>query len=151
MITIPQEWLQDFWIKAAFVNGEFCYDRYYHLTKYFSANGAVWEIKRFPDSLWRDRYGCIYALAEGEDSVDNIDRCGVGSFSLPLNHPANDACKAHDYKYSSPAYQLYYSRASADADLKRDLELVGYPVLGKVFSFISRLFGGKYWENNKTR
>lgn len=125
-------------------------------SKYFNFKGTTYVISKHEDGLWRDAWGCIYALAEDENSVDNIDRCGIGFLSLPINHPANAGCSPHDYKYSSPAYQLFHTRAEADADLERDETLLGFPVLGKVFRFLAKTFGGfkgklRLWENDKTR
>ena len=119
--------------------------------KYYHANKSVWKIARYNDGLWRDEYGCIYALAEDENSVDQINRCGIGWFSLPKNHPANPSCAVHDYKYSCLAYQLFHDRAEADYDLKEDLKRQGYTVLGILFWQISKVFGRKYWEVRKTR
>ncbi len=119
--------------------------------KYFHANRTTWKITKFTDGLWRDALGCVYALADKENSVDDVSRCGVGIFSLPANHPANDGCRAHDYKYSSTAYQLYHSRKEADLALEQDLRLLGYSTLGIIFKRLSRYFGAKYWERKETR
>lgn len=141
----------DLLVSCAFIGDTFIYENYHGATKYFSANKKLWTIKSFPDGLWRDRWGCVYALSEASESVDDISRCGINAVSLPVNHPANDACNAHDFAYSSPAYQLYNTRADADRMLEQHLKIVGYPVMGKVFRFISKLFGGRFWENKETR
>lgn len=106
------------------------------------------------DGFYRDQHGTIFALRDDSDTVDLVDRCGVGVFSLPGNHPLNDACRSHDYMYSSPAYQAFHSRAEADAELGRLvglIELGSYRPWAPIFEFFSRLFGGKLWENKKTR
>lgn len=119
-------------------------------------HGKQYILSLGPDNLWRDQYGVIYALSDDENTVDVIDRCGIGLLSLPEDHPANVGCKPHDYKYSSPAFQKFHVRSEADEDLEKDLSLLGYPIFGWFAKQISRVFGGlrgkaKLWENDETR
>ncbi len=106
------------------------------------------------DGLYRDSNGTIYALRDDSDTVDLVDRCGVGVFSLPEGHPLNDACAVHDKMYSIPAYQAFHSRAEADAELARLVSIIDggkYRVFAPVFQFISWLAGSRLWENRRTR
>lgn len=100
------------------------------------------------DGLWRDDLQTIWALTDDAASVDSIDRCGVGFFSLP---EASDAdCSSHDYAYSSPAYQAFHTRKEADEMLRRNLIAAHYPIIGPIFYRFSRWFGKKYWERKDT-
>lgn len=106
-------------------------------------------------NLWIDKDGTTYAFAENANSTDPIARCGINMLSFPTGSPLDDACKAHDFKYSSPTYQFYHIRAEADAALLRDLKQVSrgslYYIFATPFYYIARLLGGKYWENKDTR
>lgn len=119
--------------------------------KFFAFKGKVYEIRKCDDNQWRDEFGCIYALADFENMVDLKNVCGVGIFSLPEGHPANEICAIHDFKYSSTTYQLYHTRREADEELERDLNKIGYPIFGRIARFVSRIFGKRFWENDKTR
>lgn len=131
--------------------------------RFIKFRGENIEINKSPeDSFWRDSEGCIYAEADLE-AADYVDRCGIGLISLSENHPANRACKPHDFKYSSSVYQEFHTRKEADEDLERDIELLAegdpstagdnkwWSILGKPFKAISRILGGNFWENGKTR
>lgn len=119
--------------------------------RYIPANGKIWNVYLCSDGLWRDAYGCVWAFTDAGSIVDSIDRCGIGILSLPEGHPANDGCKAHEFMYSSPAYQAFHTREEADNKLEKDQRIIGYPIFGWFAKIISRLRGGKYWENKKTR
>lgn len=123
--------------------------------KYLSFRGKLIEIQKCEDGLWRDELGCVYALTEDTATVDPINRCGVGIFSLKPTHPLTDACKAHDYAYSCPVYQLFHTREEADQMLEHHVELIGeghwYDILAKPFYWITRVFGWLFWENKDTQ
>lgn len=121
--------------------------------KYLVANGQVIVLYLCPDGLFRDRDGTVYALRD-EKSADAVERCGVGGLSLDPNHPLTSACKPHDFMYSSRAYQTFHTRAEADRELERLVKLVDegkYSIWAKPFRWISRIFGGMFWENKNTR
>jgi len=105
--------------------------------KYLHYKGKLIEIQKCEDGLWRDELGCIYALTEDSATVDPINRCGAGIFSLKPSHPLTDACTPHDFAYCSPAYQLFHTREEADLMLEHHVELVGeghwYGILAKPF------------------
>lgn len=106
------------------------------------------------NGLWYGPDGCIFAYAEEDSSVDQEVRCGVGPFSLPKDCELNGACAPHDYAYSSPAYQEFHTREEADRMLEEHLKLVAehsiLRVLAWPFRWLSRVFGGRYWENKET-
>lgn len=108
------------------------------------------RLEQGEDGFYRDEAGVIYALPDKASSIDDVNRCGIGVLSLPKNMSINDACKLHDYAYSSPVFQAFYKREEADEMLRQHAAILGYPVLGKIFKFISRIFGRKYWENKET-
>lgn len=113
---------------------------------------GVIELRRGSDGFWRSPDDTIYAFADNADSVDNVTRCGVGWFSLSADDAATAACQPHDYAYSSPVYQAFHTREEADEMLQSlmsqvpDRELLATP-----FEELAEMFGGKYWENDKTR
>ncbi len=122
--------------------------------KYVVANGVIHPLFLRIDGLYADSSGTIWALSESKTSADVIDRCGVGDLSLSPNHPLTAARKVHDFMYSSPAYQVFHTRKEADEELERLANLVDfgrYSFWAKPLKWLSRLFGGKFWENNKTR
>lgn len=118
--------------------------------RYIVTGSSVEELTLFGDGFYRDSMGTIYAIAESSASVDKKNRCGIGVFSLPDKAIANDACRAHDFAYSSPVYQAYHTRKEADEKLKQDLLAMDYPILGPLFYRISRFLGATFWENQKT-
>ena len=122
------------------------------ITKYLTAGSETIKLTQRPDGLWADEQGTIYALPEG-GQVDNVVRCGVGdTLSLDPNHPFTPACAAHDFKYSTPAYQAFNSREKADAELERDLKTLGASSFtARLFNKLSSWFGKRYWENDKTK
>lgn len=128
--------------------------------KFIVYSGNTVRLVKGADGLWRADNGTIFALTDNSASVDSVDRCGISIFSLPADLSITDACKAHDYAYSSPAYQLFHTRAEADEMLRRNIELLGegkwYSILATPFYYLARIFGGfggklKLWENKKTR
>jgi hypothetical protein len=112
----------------------------------------VTELTQGTDRLWRSKEGTIFAFRERLGSVDDVDRCGIGIFSLSKRDPLTDACRPHDYMYSSTAYQAFHTRAEADAELWRLAELVdGSSWKVWLLGAIPPIFGGAFWENSKTR
>jgi len=122
--------------------------------KFIVVGREVYRLVRGEDGFYRDAWGCIWALEDDKASVDPLDRCGVGLMSLPVDHPLNTACKIHDYQFSCPVYQAFYTRAAADKQLLNNLKLIAkdkwYSVMAKPFYWISRLLGSSYWENERT-
>lgn len=105
-----------------------------------------------PDGFWRDGLGTIFALTE-YTSVDDIARCGVGFFSLPSAHPLTKYCDRHDWAYSNAVFQAFHTREEADRWLR---SLIAYEnsiwrYLRTPFYYLTRLFGGMFWENPTTR
>lgn len=119
--------------------------------KYFNFRGQVYTIEKRPDGIWRDAWGTEYSLSEDENSVDKINRYGIGIFSIPANHPASEAAAAHDHAYSSRVYQLYNTRKEADDALLESVRLTGNNLLARFGHLISRLFGRFFWERRETR
>lgn len=113
------------------------------------------ELRKGPDGFWTSADGTIWAFSDYDNSVDRVDRCGVGFFSLPTTSPLTKNCKPHDYVYTSEVYQAFHTRSEADrylSDLIENDRSVGrLRWLAKPFWFLSRLFGGRYWENNDTQ
>lgn len=126
-------------------------------TKFIVTNRyGVTKLYLGEDGLWRNDGGTVFALRSKGDSVDPVNQCGVYPFVIPQNmapKELNAACTVHDYMYESPAYQLFHTRKEADKELAR---LIGLPatgfwgVLAVPFWALSRLFGGRFWENKKT-
>lgn len=108
------------------------------------------ELERGDDGFYRDESGTIYALPDNASSIDDITRCGIGILSLPENWRINQACKTHDYMYSSPVYQAFHTRKEADEVLRKHLANMGYPVIGSLFKKVASIFGGRFWENKRT-
>lgn len=123
--------------------------------RYLYFKGQAIRLQRQRNDYWEDDLGGIYAFSEEDSSVDLIERCGVRVLSLPTSHPLNDACSIHDKKYSNKVYQLFHTRKQADRELLRDLQLVAgkswHQILSYPFYWLSRIFGKKYWEVDKTR
>ena len=122
--------------------------------RFFVYKKKVIGIIQGEDGLWRDADGTIYALEDDRASVDPRNVCGVGPVSLPEDSPLNEACRPHDYEYSSPAYQAFHTREEADEDLRKNLELLSqghwYHFVAYPFYWLARTFGGTFWENNMT-
>jgi len=124
-------------------------------TKYLVVEGEILTLQHssFTDT-WYDDYGCLWAIEDDAKGADPVVRCGVGFASLPASHPLTDACRRHDYAYSSPTYQLFHTRKEADDFLYLQIKMVGkghwYRILATPFYRLVRTFGWKFWENEKT-
>ena len=122
---------------------------------YINFKGKTIELTRCSDGLWRDAEGGIFAYAENNPGDDTIVRCGVGFLSLSTDNILTPACSIHDYKASSPAYQMYHTAGEAARDLRRDIRQVAkhsiYRILAQPFKNIVDIFGSRYWDNKKTR
>jgi hypothetical protein len=116
-------------------------------------NDEVIQLTQGTDRLWRSKEGTIFAFRERLGSVDDVDRCGIGIFSLPQSDPLTDACRPHDFSYSSPGYQAFHTRAEADAELWRHAKLIDGSSSWKVWLLrtIPPILGGAFWENSSTR
>lgn len=126
--------------------------------KFLAYKTGLVEIRYREDGQWHASDGTIYALTDDSASVDEQIRCGIGMLSFNSDFPLTDACRSHDYMYSSPTFQLFHTREEAD----KWLESLGtqiaaqsnLPILApiaRIFRWVSTLFGGKYWENKATR
>ena len=97
----------------------------------------------------------MYALADDSRTLDPKVRCGVAPFALPESDEWTDACRPHDYAYSSPAYQTFNERSEADDKLELDLKLLSKgPIrrfLSPLAAGLARVFGWLFWENPGTR
>lgn len=111
-----------------------------------------------PVKVWKDDYGTIWALKEKSAGLaDPVDRCGIGWLSLDPTHPLTVACVVHDGMYSNLVYQLFHTREEADRALRslakkvaKDLKAPWYTPFGEIFFKLSRWFGSRYWEVEKT-
>lgn len=121
--------------------------------KYLVFRGSIVPIfKSEVDFLWRDQIGTIFALRDNSATLDHIDRCGIGIWSLPTDHELTAYCTPHDYIYDSPAYQVFHTRREADAFLAFLIaQNKKYWYLVKPFYWLSRLLGGPAWEHKPTR
>lgn len=126
--------------------------------KYLNYKGEVVEvIERDPinfPNFFYDKNNCLYAFADPSTDLDENDVCGIAPLALPdwpFFRRINDACAPHDFAYSSQVYQAFNLRSTAEAMLKRHLELAEAPILAEVFTEIAHEFGAAAWENDKTR
>ncbi len=121
-------------------------------TKYITFRGQSIELKKNNEGFYEDSYGTIYAFTDSGSSVDSVNRCGVGVFSLSANSPLTDACTPHDVAYSSPVYQAFHTRQEADFYLKYLAEQITgtYSITPELFFFLSRELGSQFWENKST-
>lgn len=119
--------------------------------RFVIVSGSVERLILGQDGLWKDIDGTIWGFTE-ESEVDPIDRCGIGIFSLPSDSPLTGACKVHDNQYSNRTFQYFHTRAEADLQLAENLSRAPtiLRLLSTPFYYLSRIFGGRYWENNKT-
>lgn len=120
-------------------------------TRYLTYKDFVIPIYRNMDGFWSDSWGTLYALQEESAMLDPVDRCGVGVFSLPEDHPLTDACRVHDYAYSSPVFQVHHTRQEADEALWLYSKILGFPTAGRIMRAISRVFGYFFWDTKATR
>ena len=121
--------------------------------KFIVFRGETIELTENPDGFYHDDKGTIYSFTSADSSVDDSNHCGVGFFSLPDGHPLNAGCGSHDYAYSSPVYQAFHTRKEADKMLQSLLhQIPGYShsITPDIFYMLSRVFGGFFWENDKT-
>lgn len=115
------------------------------------------------DGLWRDGYGTIMAVQDAV-SADPIAECGVAPFNLPPDNILTPACVLHDYKSNSRAFQADHDRDEGDRDLRRDVRHIDkfydrpltirervWKALAWPVYWTVRVFGGKFWEDDKTR
>lgn len=119
--------------------------------KFLAYKTGIIEIHKGQDGLWYDKEGTLHALQEDVNSTDPIVRCGVGALSLSKDSKYTAGCAPHDFAYTSKAYQLFHTREEADDYLRRNTTLLGSAFLGRLFRLISNLWGGRFWENKKTR
>lgn len=120
--------------------------------RYIPFRSEVIELTFGEDGLWRSSDGVIIAYPY-EPYDKNDVKAGIGFISMPHDDPITCLIAAHDYMYECPAYQMFHTRAEADADLKEKLKYAqGWrKILRYPFYIVSRIFGGFWWENNKTR
>ena len=119
--------------------------------RYLTYKDFLIPIYRSIEGVWKDSWGTVYALRDKTASIDPVDRCGVGFFSLPEDHPLTKICARHDYFYESPVFQAFHTRAEADEALWIYSKILGFPTAGRVMRFIARVFGGIFWDNRSTR
>lgn len=108
------------------------------------------------DGLLRDKDGTIFGVAVVDGSLDDEVRLGVWPFALSKDDPLTDAARAHDFAFSSPAYQRSHGRSEADAMLESQLELLaGESPVQRVKAWglarLARIFGAAFWEDRRTR
>ena len=118
--------------------------------KYIVKDEAVVPLTQRADGFFYDDKGTIWARRNDKLSVDKVDRCGVGFFSLPEAWDINAACRAHDFAFSSDVYQEFHTFEDANKMLQQNLTALHYPITGYIFRKLSSWFGGKFWENKKT-
>lgn len=125
--------------------------------RYVPFNKETITVRRGEDGLWRDDSGCIWAFEEDATMTDKTARIGVWPFVFPRGTVLDGPAKVHDYMYSCPAWQAFHTRLEADTYLREQELLVTEQagswlrVFATPFYYLSRWFGGKYWDNPKTR
>lgn len=110
------------------------------------------------DNLWRTEDGTVIALANTVNSIDKVDRCGIRFLSLSENHPFTDACRVHDYMFTSDAFQMFHYRHEADAWLQAQFDTVAeekksgwLKFQAAIGGFLSKNLSWLFWENDKTK
>jgi hypothetical protein len=106
--------------------------------------GEIIHLARGNDGFYRDRAGTMYALRDDSDTLDIVDRCGIGVLSLPLDHPLTAACVPHDYMTSSPVFMAFYTYKEANEWLESlvlQVENGCYAFWAKPFKWISEIYG----------
>lgn len=137
------------------MRNKWVYQKAFENVRFVVAGKRVYRLCRDENNLWRDKHGVIWALRDTHASIDEFSGCGVSPFALPDWHifrKLNEICARHDYMYSSPAFQYFHTRKDADEYLEmltNEAEYLSW--LGKPFKYLSRIFGGQFWENKKTR
>ena len=123
-------------------------------TRFINFRGETIPLSYGQDGLWRDEHGGVYGFMESGACTDEVVRLGVYPFALPAHWDINKLAKAHDYMYSCPAYQMFHTRKEADRALRKMLKHHGgrfWSLLRWPIYLITRVFGGRYWENERTR
>ena len=119
---------------------------------YLVFRGEIIHIARGNDGLFRDKDGTIYALRDDSDTLDIIDRCGVGILSLSTKHPLTAACRPHEFMTSSPAFQAFYTYAEANEWLASHVRIVEqgrYRFWATPFKWLATVYGWlrpKVWK-----
>ena len=122
--------------------------------KYIVFRASVIELTEREPGFWYDAQDTLYALRDPSSSKDDFEGCGFGMAHLPdwpFFQKINDACKPHDYMYSTPVFQVFHTRSYADFYLARLQSLGGHPRLGELMAQLANEFGPELWENEKTR
>lgn len=126
--------------------------------KYLVANGKTVQLTKNMDGFWQDSRGVIYAYYETVNSADPVNRCGVAPLALPtwpIFVGMNEACTFHDGIYQNPVYQAYHYRSDADEYLQSLIEQSDKGAVAwmtaRLFRWISRKWGARFWENPDTR
>lgn len=117
---------------------------------YIIISAKVEKLEKDERGFYIDSLGTIWALAEAVNSVDPVNRCGIGVFSLPTTErfkDLNEICSVHDYMTSSIVFMTFHTRKEADDYLKN----IKHPLLKELFYNISRVFSRYFWEVSKTR
>lgn len=95
------------------------------------------------DLFYYDDWGTIWASSIDAASLDPETRAGIGIFSID---GYASQVRYHDFAYSCDVYQAFNSRKEADLMLKRHMK---GSYLRQPFYYLSRLFGGLFWEGKK--
>lgn len=87
--------------------------------------------------------------------LDQVDRCGIYPFVLPLYHPFTPACEIHDREYVDQKKP----RAQVDKELLENFQDIARDSIGlareqlireaKFYYRLARLFGGIPWKLRK--
>lgn len=124
------------------------------MTKYIVFKGEVIPLTQDSKGVWTSPDGTIFAEEDGTFTKDPVPRCGDDRLHVNLGprDPLNAICYSHDFRYNSPAYQMFHTRVEADLWLRDSiLKLGGWRAfLAYPFYFITRIFGARDWENETT-
>jgi len=121
------------------------------MQKFIIIGGEVITLTLGADKQYRDEDNTIWALRD-DNTADPVDRCGVGLASLSPDNPLTPFCTIHDYEYSSGTWQIYHTRQEADQQLRDNIanSPTLWSFMARPFYYLSRAFGGKFWEVKKT-
>jgi hypothetical protein len=123
--------------------------------RYLAFKTGIIEVTRATNDRFYDKDGCEYAFAEDANMVDKISRIGVWPFVFPQGTVLDAPAKVHDFMYSCPSYQAYHTREEADAYLRENelkaTEGSWLRIFVQPFYWITRVLGGRYWENKETK
>jgi hypothetical protein len=129
------------------------YQRAFENVRFVVAGRKVYRLSRDERGLWKDKYGVIWALHDTHASIDDFSGCGISPFALPNWHifkHLNEICAAHDYMYSSPAYQYFNTRKDADDYLEMLIrQSPTLSIAAKPFKILTRLLGWMFWDSKK--